>query len=105
MGAWIKLDFGKSKRINGLDIVNGYAGSEDQYKENSKVTKIKIEFSNGQKPITRSLSVKSVSNRKESQHISFDSVTTSSVKITILSIEKGTEFEDTCITYISETTP
>ncbi len=105
VGAWIKLDFGKSKRINGLDIVNGYAGSEDQYKENSKVTKIKIEFSNGQKPITRSLSVKSVSDRKESQHISFDSVTTSSVKITILSIEKGTEFEDTCITYISETTP
>lgn len=105
VGAWIKLDFGESKRINGLDIVNGYAGSEDQYKENSKVTKIKIEFSNGQKPITRSLSVKSVSNRKESQHISFDSVTTSSVKITILSIEKGTEFEDTCITYISETTP
>ena len=105
VGAWIKLDFGESKRINGLDIVNGYAGSEEQYTTNSKVTKIKIEFSNGQKPITRSLSVKSVSNRKESQHISFDSVTTSSVKITILSIEKGTEFEDTCITYISETTP
>lgn len=101
---WIKLDFGESKKINGLDIVNGYAGSEDQYKNNSKVTKIKIEFSNGDS-VTQALSVKSVGDRKEKQHVSFSSVTTSSVKITILSIEKGKEYEDTCITYLSETTP
>ncbi|MBK6090322.1 protein kinase domain-containing protein [Ruminococcus difficilis] len=104
VGEWIKLDFGESKKINGLDIVNGYAGSEEQYKANSKVTKIRIEFSNGNS-VTKSLSVKSVSNRKDSQHISFNSVTTSSVKITILSIEKGKECDDTCITYISETSP
>ena len=104
VGEWIKLDFGESKKINGLDIVNGYAGSEEQYKANSKVTKIKIEFSNGNS-VTKSLSVKSVSNRKDIQHVSFNSVTTSSVKITILSIEKGKECDDTCITYISETSP
>ena len=104
VGEWIELDFGETKKINGLDIVNGYAGSEEQYKSNSKVTKIKIEFSNG-KSVTKALSVKSVSNRKDSQHISFGNVTTSSVRITILSIEKGKECDDTCITYISETTP
>lgn len=104
VNSWIELDFSASKKINGLDIVNGYAGDEDQYKNNSKVTKIKIEFSNG-KSVTKSLSVKSVSNRKEIQHISFNSVETGSVRITILAIEKGKEWDDTCITYISPTTP
>ena len=104
VNSWIKLNFSESKKINGIDIVNGYAGSEEQYTSNSKVTKIKIEFSDGYS-ITRTLSVKSVSDRKDIQHIPFSSVTTSSVKITILSIQKGEEYDDTCITYISPTGP
>lgn len=102
--AWIMLDFGESKRINGIDIVNGYAGSEDQYKNNGKVKQVKIEFSNG-KPITKTLSIKSVSDRKEIQHISFNSVETSYIKLTILSTEKGKIWEDTCITYLATTSP
>lgn len=104
VGSWIELDLPQSKKINGLDIVNGYAGDEDQYNNNGKAKRIKIEFSNG-KSITTTLGVKKTSERKAIQHISFNPVETSSVKITILSIEKGKEWDDTCITYISTTAP
>lgn len=104
VNSWIELDFSESKKINGIDIVNGYAGDEEQYRSNSKVTKLKIEFSNG-KSITKSLSVKSVGSRKDIQHLSFNSVETSYVKLTILSIEKGEKCDDTCITYIATTSP
>ena len=104
VNSWIKLNFSEPKRINGIDIVNGYAGSEEQYENNSKVKRIKIELSNG-KSYTETLTVKSVDNRKDIQHISFNTATTSYVKITILSIQKGEEYDDTCITYISPTAP
>lgn len=104
VGSWIELDFSAPKQVNGIDIINGYAGSEDQYKNNSKVTKIKLEFSNGS-TVTKTLSVKSVNNRKEVQHISFNTVETSSVRITILAIDKGAEWDDTCLTYLSATSP
>ena len=104
VGSWIELDFSRSKKINGIDIVNGYAGDEDQYQNNAKATSIRIQFSNGNS-ITKTLNVKSVSNRKESQHLSFDTVETDYVKITILAIEKGEKWDDTCLTYIEPTTP
>ena len=75
-----------------------------QYENNSKGKRIKIELSNG-KSYTETLTVKSVDNRKDIQHISFNTATTSYVKITILSIQKGEEYDDTCITYISPTAP
>ena len=50
--AWIKLDFGSSKGIGGIEILNGshytnYPNYGDLYKKNNRLTKANIEFSDG----------------------------------------------------------
>ncbi len=100
VGEWIKLELPYTQRVNGLELINGYAGTEKQYNYNSKISEVLIEFSNGQS-LTVDLNVFDVSQRKSIQFINFSqSVETSYVKITIKDVVKG-DCEDTCLTYVA----
>lgn len=100
VGEWIKLELPYTQRVNGLELINGYAGTEKQYNYNSKVSEVLIEFSDGQS-LTVDLNVFDVSQRKSIQFINFSQpVETSYVKITIKEIVKG-DCEDTCLTYVA----
>ena len=104
IGEWIQLYLPEKQRLYGLRIINGYAGNEQQYTNNGKVSKVMIEFSNKQS-INVSLEVYSTAERNKIQAIDFSNyfaegyVNTEYVKITILDVEKA-KYEDTCITYI-----
>lgn len=99
IGEWIKLELPKKQRLYGLDIINGYAGTEKQYDNNSKPKDIEIEFSDGSTYSAR-LKIYSSDDRDTIQTISFpDPVDTSYVKITILSVDAGS-CKDTCLTYV-----
>lgn len=98
-GEWIKLDLPAVQKLSGLHIINGYAGTEKQYDYNSKITEVRLEFSNGSST-TVSLNVFPTSQRKTVQNIKFNQpIETDYVKITIVSVSKG-ECKDTCLTFV-----
>lgn len=99
-GEYIQLTLFGEQTLYGLDIINGYAGTEKQYNYNSKPSKIKVEFSGGE-TMTTDLEVYGASERNKIQSLIFDKpVVTSYVKITIISVAKG-ECGDTCLTYVA----
>ena len=85
--------------VSGIDIINGYAGTESQYENNAIPTKIKLEFSDGSSEI-KTLKVNSTKDRKTIQKLTFNPVNTSYVKIIILDTTSA-KYEDTCITYVA----
>lgn len=107
IGEWIKikeikavpytmLSYEIKRELSGLKIINGYAKSEEVYKANNRVKKVKIEFSDGSS-ITRELE----DNNLDFQNIDFGkSIKTKYVKITILDIYKGDKYNDTAISEI-----
>ncbi|MER2147922.1 MAG: discoidin domain-containing protein [Ruminococcus sp.] len=99
-GEWILFDLPSRQRVSGLYLVNGYAGSADQYDYNSKISKIQLDFSDGSSTVVN-LQVYGSSMRKTIQNIRFDKpVDTEYVKLTILGTEPG-KCEDTCLTYVA----
>ena len=100
VGESITLSLSGEQQVSGLTVVNGYAGTEKQYRENSKPVQIKCAFSDGTTE-TCELSVYSSENRYNKQTITFSTPhDTDYVRITILSVKDGSEYQDTCITYI-----
>ena len=98
-GEWIKLELPSLQKISGLRIVNGYAGTEKQYDYNSKISEIRLDFSDGSSTNVN-LKVFSTSERKSIQNISFSKpIETEYVKITIVSVTKG-DCKDTCLTFV-----
>jgi hypothetical protein len=97
-GEWIQLDLPSRQRVSGLYLVNGYAGSAEQYDYNSKISKIKLDFSDGSSAIA-DLQVYDSSMRKTIQNIKLDMpVDTEYVRLTILGAQPG-KCEDTCLTF------
>ena len=98
-GEWIKLELPAVQKVSGLRIVNGYAGTEKQYDDNSKISKMTIEFSDGRSTQV-SLNVFDTSDRKTIQTIRFNSpVETEYVKLTIDSTTTA-DCKDTCLTFV-----
>jgi|GEM_PF-6555918 len=99
-GEWIQLDLPAKQRVSGLYLVNGYAGSADQYDYNSKISRIQLDFSDGSSTAV-DLQVYDSSLRKTIQNIRFDvPVETEYVRLTILGAQAGS-CEDTCLTFVT----
>lgn len=93
IGEWIKLDFKKDIEISNIAILNGYGKTVNLYYKNNRVKKVKIEFSNGEHLIK-----KLICDMPRIQVIKLPKfIKTNYVKLTILEVEKGTEYKDTCI--------
>ncbi|MGN9167659.1 hypothetical protein DX902_03640 [Paenibacillus jamilae] len=90
-GETIVLDLGSLQKVNGIQIINGYAKSEKSYRENNRVQQLKLEFSDGS-----SLEMNDFNTRKKFK----EPIHTSFIKLTILSVERGTKYQDTCISDI-----
>lgn len=87
-GETILLDLGSLQMVKGIELINGYAKSEKSYRENNRVQKLKLEFSDGS-----SLEMNDFNTRKKFK----EPINTSFIKLTILSVERGTKYQDTCI--------
>lgn len=88
IGESIMIDFGSVQRLNGIELLNGLVKSEKLYKQNNKIKKMKLEFSDGQSLILDSYFLKNYFDKP---------IQSSSMKITILEVERGTKYRDTCI--------
>lgn len=91
---FIQVNFGEEKEVERLGIVPGYGRDEDIYKENNRVKKLVLEFSDGS-------SVERELEDKYAMHmIDFDRRKTSSVKIIIKEVYSGSKYNDTAISEI-----
>lgn len=91
VGEWIRLDFPSQAKINTLGIVPGYARDEEIYAENNRLKSFELEFSDGTK-ITKTLP-----DTYGMHFVEFSTVKTTSLKLTIKSVYKGSKYNDTCI--------
>lgn len=90
----IKINFNAEKEISHFGIVPGYGRDEVIYKENNRLKKIEVIFSDGT-TIERSL------EDKYAMHfIEFDSKKTDSVAIRIKEVYRGSKYNDTAIAEI-----
>ena len=99
VGEWIKLELPETQILNGIAVVNGYAGTERQYTHNGKLRDITLMFSNGSSE-SFTLEVFGVDDRNIVQNIELTNpVETSYVIIRIDSVVAG-ECDDTCLTFV-----
>lgn len=95
IGEWIYLSNEKEKTISKIVIRNGYQKSKTLYTQNNRVKKLRIEISNKQ------IMDVELKDSMEPLEIIFNKpVNTTSLKITILSVYKGSKYNDTAISSI-----
>lgn len=95
IGESISMVLPSELAIKELRILNGVAHSEEVYKKNNRVTRIKVALSGGE-----TLEAPVGDQFGEYQTISLDGKKTSEIKLTILETTAGTKFNDTCMSEI-----
>ncbi|WP_442434681.1 NADase-type glycan-binding domain-containing protein [Paenibacillus peoriae] len=92
IGELIKFDFGSMQELKGFELINGLAKSSNAFQVNNRVKRMKLEFSNGQTIM--------VDNDFLSNEFPNSAIHTSFVKITIVAVEQGSKYHDTCMSEI-----
>lgn len=95
VGQWVQVDFGGPRPISKLDLVNGNAASFALFKKGNAVSEATLTFSDGS---THKISAKAM---PLPQSFTFPTKTTSSVRLTVNAIHKGTEFNDLCVSELT----
>jgi len=90
-GQWLQVDFGGSKKVGRLVMINGNADSFGAFMKANSATSATLTFSDG---TTQAITVKPTLME---QTITFGPKTSSSVRITFDEVRKGKEFNDLCI--------
>lgn len=105
IGEWIQFNFDEwnsySRLINTyrILIINGLAANKDIYFANNRVKKLEVEFSEGEKRI-----IELKDGILDFQNFTFH-IKAKWVKLKILDVYKGSQFDDTCISEVAfETT-
>ena len=90
-GEWIEYNFGQPRTISKLVVNNGNALSIAYNTKANRATAATLTFDDGS---TQQIALKPMPT---AQTISFVSKTTSKVKISFTTVQKGTEFNDLCL--------
>lgn len=90
-GEWLQIDLGAGKKLTALEVVNGIGGSMTVWKKGNRAGKATLTFSDGS---TKSITL---DDTHKVQTIPLGGKQTSSVKLTIDSVNKGSEYNDLCI--------
>ena len=96
VGEYIMLYDSNVQTVKGCQIVNGYARDKTVFNNNSRMSKVTFEFSDGS---TYTTDIDP--DRMDLQTIEFPNpVQTTSLKIIIADAKSGDKYDDTCITLI-----
>lgn len=90
IGEWIELSFDDAVQINSLVLTNGYAKSEEAFKNNNRIKNATLVFSDGSKQAVL------LKDTMEPQKISINR-NSRTVRLIIDSVYKGTKYDDTCL--------
>lgn len=94
-GQWLKVDFGKARTISKISLVNGIGSSMSLWMKANQATSLRLVYSDGS---SHTLEIERPSFRPTEYGI--PTVTTSSVKIEIIGVKQGKEFNDLCISEV-----
>jgi tetratricopeptide (TPR) repeat protein len=94
IGQWIEFSFDDPMPVNTLIIVNGYAKSNETFKNNNRVKSATIVFSDGSKQKI------SLQDTMEPQEIKIVKIT-QKIRISINEVYKGIKYDDTCLSEIN----
>lgn len=88
---WVEFDFGGSKPVSHLTLVNGVGSSIKTWMDANRVTTARLTFSDGS---STDIEIK---NTVMPQTVSFPSTSTSKVRLTVTGVMKGKQFNDLCL--------
>lgn len=106
VGEWLQVDFTSPVMVKGFDIRNGYWRLEQRLHENSRVKRLRVDFSDGTSEeftlVDPVLQNYGQLFRGNGERIEFAKThVTSNVRFTVLEVYPGNRWEDVCITDIS----
>ena len=90
-GEWVEVNFGTSKQVSQVSLINGVGGNLGAWMKSNRATKATLTFSDG------SSEQVSLKNSFAMQTVNFSSRQTSKVRVTVDEIYKGKEYNDLCI--------
>ena len=96
IGEWLLFDFNQPKTVSSIKFNNGYTRTEKVFHSNSRVAKITLEFSNGEK---HQMNLQDI---RTTQSFSFPQQhNVKWVKIVIKDVYRGTKYSDTALSYVA----
>jgi hypothetical protein len=94
VGEWVKFEFSQQLVLARIEIANGYQKDEDRFLGNPRVKSIKVEYSNGSTQLVDLL------DTEEFQMITPTRQAVEWVKLTIVSVYPGDQWEDTALSEV-----
>ena len=100
IGEYLLFEADTPQTLKGIRLTNGFT-SDKYYTANNRITQVTIEFSNGTKVTEKLEGYDKLFEEGEFGEITFDApVETTSVKIIIDEIERGSRYKDSCISEV-----
>lgn len=98
IGEWVLLEADSPQTVSGMHIANGYWSRDDLYEKNSKITRLKLSFSDGSEC---EYNITAYPSRGSWNVILLpEPVRTTYIRIEILAAETGSLYTDTCVSEI-----
>jgi|WetSurMetagenome_2_1015567.scaffolds.fasta_scaffold134016_2 hypothetical protein len=94
IGEWVQFNFSQDVVLSRIEIANGYQKDDDRFSGNPRVQSIKVEYSNGTSQLVDLL------DSKEMQIITPTRQPITSLRIVIVSVYPGTEWDDTALSEV-----
>lgn len=94
VGEWVRFEFSVSTKLARIEIANGYQKDTERFEGNPRVESLKVEYSNGTTQLVDLLDV------MEFQSITPTIQPVDWVKLTVVSVYAGDEWDDTALSEI-----
>jgi hypothetical protein len=94
LGEWVRFEFSQQTELARLEIANGYQKDDERFAGNPRVKTIRIEYSTGTSQLVDLLDI------KEFQTINTTRTAVEWLKLTIVSVYPGEEWEDTALSEV-----
>lgn len=95
-GEWLEFVFDAPTRVSALSVCNGMCATTDVLKKGNAPSRVTLQFSDG---TTQAVDLKALMPLP--QKVTITPVTTSSVKLKIDAVRKGTDFDDACLSEVT----
>lgn len=94
LGEWVRFEFSRPLVIARMEIANGCQKDDERFQGNPRVKSIKVEFSNGETKLV------DLADSTESQSIDAVDEAVEWVKLTVVSVYDGDQWEDTALSEV-----
>jgi hypothetical protein len=94
LGEWVRFEFSRPLVIARIEIANGCQKDEERFQGNPRVKSMKVEYSNGETTLI------DLADTTEPQSISGTDEAVEWVKLTVVSVYEGDQWEDTALSEV-----